>query len=44
MESMKYKKELKKLKLKNFLFLTIAGIINAIGVTMFIAPVKNSAK
>lgn len=37
---MKYKKELKKLKLKNFLFLTIAGIINAIGVTMFIAPVN----
>ena len=29
-----------KLNLKNFVFLTIAGIINAIGVTMFIAPVQ----
>ena len=29
-----------KLKWKNFVFLTIAGIINAIGVTMFIAPVQ----
>ena len=29
-----------KLSLKNFVFLTIAGIINAIGVTMFIAPVQ----
>ena len=29
-----------KLSLKNFVFLTIAGIINAIGVTMFIAPVE----
>jgi len=37
---MNYKKELKQLKLKNFIFLTIAGIINAIGVTMFIAPVN----
>ena len=25
---------------KNFLFLTIAGTINAIGVTMFISPVN----
>lgn len=33
-------KELKNLKLRNFIFLTIAGIINAIGVTMFIAPVN----
>lgn len=32
--------ELKNLKLKNFLILTLAGIINAIGVTMFIAPVN----
>lgn len=29
-----------KLNLRNFVFLTIAGIINAIGVTMFIAPVQ----
>ena len=29
-----------KLKMSNFIFLTIAGIINAIGVTMFLAPVK----
>lgn len=29
-----------KLRWKNFAFLTIAGIINAIGVTMFIAPVQ----
>lgn len=33
-------KALKNLKIKNFIFLTIAGIINAIGVTMFIAPVN----
>ena len=32
--------ELKKLKLSNFFFLFIAGIINAFGVTVFIAPVK----
>jgi uncharacterized membrane-anchored protein YitT (DUF2179 family) len=30
----------KKLSVKNFIMLTIAGIINAIGVTMFLAPVK----
>ncbi len=29
-----------KLKLKNFFILTIAGIINAVGVTLFLAPVK----
>lgn len=34
------KDELKKLRIKNFLFLAIAGLINAIGVTMFIAPVN----
>ena len=28
------------LRLKNFFMLTVAGIINAIGVTMFLAPVK----
>lgn len=31
---------MKKFKLLNFLMLTLAGIINAIGVTMFLAPVK----
>jgi len=31
---------LKQIKLINMFFLTIAGIINAIGVTMFLAPVK----
>lgn len=31
---------LKKLKWQNFLMLTIAGIINAFGVTVFLAPVK----
>lgn len=31
---------MKKFKIKNFLMLTVAGIINAIGVTMFLAPVK----
>ncbi len=31
---------MKKLKFLNFLMLTIAGIINSIGVTMFLAPVK----
>lgn len=33
-------KELKKLRISNILLLTIAGIINAVGVTMFLAPVK----
>ena len=37
---MKTVSELKGLKLKNFLLLTAAGVINAIGVTMFLAPVK----
>ena len=31
---------MKKFKLLNFLMLTVAGIINAIGVTMFLSPVK----
>ena len=31
---------MKKFKIKNFLMLTVAGIINAVGVTMFLAPVK----
>lgn len=34
------KEHLSKLKWKNFLLLTIAGIINAVGVTIFLAPVK----
>ena len=33
-------KDLKNLSIKNFLLLTIAGIINSIGVTLFLAPVK----
>ena len=32
--------ELKSLKIKNFLILFIAGIINSIDVTMFLAPVN----
>lgn len=36
---MTLKQQLGKLKWKNFLFLTIAGMVNAFGVTMFIAPV-----
>ena len=33
-------KKLKRFKIKNFILLTLAGIINAIGVTVFIAPVN----
>lgn len=33
-------KFLKQIKIKNILMLTIAGIVNAIGITMFLAPVK----
>ena len=33
-------KELKGISIKNLLLLTIAGIINAVGITMFLAPVK----
>ena len=33
-------KNIKKFKITNFLMLTVAGIINAIGVTMFLSPVK----
>ncbi len=36
----KFISALKKLRLKNFLLLTIAGIINAAGITIFLAPVK----
>ncbi|MDE7124679.1 MAG: YitT family protein [Eubacterium sp.] len=35
----KIKSEIKKLKIKNFVILFLAGIINAIGVTLFLAPV-----
>ena len=28
------------LNIKNFILLTVAGIVNSIGVTMFLAPVK----
>ena len=33
-------KFLKNLKIKNIIMLIIAGIVNAVGVTIFIAPVK----
>ena len=33
-------RELKKIKIKNLLMLTIAGTINAFGITVFLAPVK----
>lgn len=32
--------ELKKLRVRNFLLLTVAGFVNAFGVTMFLTPVK----
>lgn len=35
----KFKEEIKKINIVNFIFLTIAGIINAMGVTMFLTPV-----
>lgn len=35
-----YKAELKSLKLQNFLLLTVAGFINAFGVTVFLYPVS----
>ncbi|MCD7730553.1 MAG: YitT family protein [Oscillospiraceae bacterium] len=37
---MKFKEEIKKIGIKRFIGLTVAGIINAIGVTMFLAPVN----
>ena len=37
---LKYKRALKRLNPRNFLMLTIAGIINAFGVTIFLSPVK----
>lgn len=33
-------KELKRLNIRSFIMLTVAGIINAFGVTVFLAPVK----
>lgn len=33
-------RDLKKLKLKNFILLSLSGVINAFGVTLFIAPVN----
>lgn len=36
----KFISALKKLRVKNFLLLTVAGIINAAGITIFLAPVK----
>ena len=37
---MNLKSELKELKLRNFLMLILAGLINAFGVTLFLYPVK----
>lgn len=37
---MRKKEELRELKLKNFILLTIAGIINAFGITFFLLPVS----
>lgn len=35
-----YIKDLKKIRLKNFLLITLAGMINAVGVVCFLTPVK----
>ena len=40
MKKNKILNELKSIKWKNFLFLTVAGFINSFGVTVFLAPVK----
>lgn len=37
---MRIKEELKQVKMFNFIMLTVAGLINAFGVTLFLAPVK----
>lgn len=37
---MKFTEGLKALKLKNFLIITVAGVINAFGITMFLSPVN----
>ncbi len=36
----KWKSDLRALRGKNFLFLFLAGVVNAVGVTLFIAPVE----
>ena len=35
-----YINDLKKLRIKNFIFLTLAGLINSVGVVCFLTPVK----
>jgi uncharacterized membrane-anchored protein YitT (DUF2179 family) len=40
LNKIKLKEQLKQLSIKNFLLLTVAGIINSIGITIFLAPVK----
>ena len=40
MPSSSDKVDMKKFEIKNFLMLTVAGLINAFGVTFFLAPVK----
>ncbi len=35
-----YLKDLRKLKIKNFILLTLAGLINSVGVVCFLTPVK----
>ncbi len=37
---MKFKEELKNLRIKNFLLLTLAGVVNAFGITCFLSPVN----
>lgn len=37
---MNFFKDIKNIKVFNMIFLTIAGIVNAVGVTMFLTPVK----
>ena len=37
---MNFLKELKQIQVVNMIMLTIAGVINAIGVVMFLSPVK----
>lgn len=32
--------EIKNLKISNFLMLTLAGVINAVGITVFLSPVS----
>lgn len=40
MRTIEFKKKVKEIKPINFLFLTLAGIINAFGVTLFLFPVR----